>query len=85
MYILHTTSVGMYIVGVRFGPKPQRAFWPEALWGQASCISRQKEAVMHAAELTSHQRRRLQWCMTESLDTRAYHVWLGAIRHRDCV
>ena len=37
MYILHTTLVGMYIVGVRFGQKPQRVFRPEALCGQASC------------------------------------------------
>ena len=52
MYILHTTLVGMYIVGVRFGQKPQRAFRPKALWEQASCVPRQKEPVTHAAELT---------------------------------
>ena len=85
MYILHTTLVVMYIVGVRFGQKPQRAFRPEALWGQASCVPRQKEPVTHAAELTPHRRRRLQRRMAESLDTGAYRVWLGAIGRRGCV
>ena len=85
MYILHSTLVGMYIVGVRFGQKPQKAFRPEALWGQASCVPRQKEPVTHAAELTPHRRRRLQWRMTESLDAGAYRVWLGAIGRGDCV
>ena len=85
MYILHTTLVVMYIVGVRFGQKPQRAFRPEALWGQASCVPIQKEPVTRAAELTPHRRRRLQWRMTESLDAGTYRVWLCAIGRGDRV